>query len=161
VITQESCDFSRVRFNNLLSGKDLLSTSTLRNDDKGRHTTTRRELILLPQGGVVIDTPGMRELGLDSVDLSKSFADIDELSKLCKFKNCSHTSEPDCAVKSAIENHQLDEQRLYSYIKLKKEARYDGLNSKQIEEEKIKSMFKEFGGIKNAKKYVKQKNKIR
>jgi len=62
---------------NLLAGEELLATSTIRQDDKGRHTTTRRELLILPQGGIVIDTPGMRELGVESIDLSKSFADIE------------------------------------------------------------------------------------
>lgn len=141
------------------TGKKILSTSEIRKDDKGRHTTTRRELILLPQGGVVIDTPGMRELGVDSVDLSKSFADIDKLTEQCKFKDCSHNTEPGCAVRAAIENGELDRQRMENYQKLRKEARYDGLSSKQIESEKIKAMFAGMGGIKNARKFIKEKNK--
>lgn len=146
---------------NKLAGENLFETQGLRNDDKGRHTTTKRELIVLPSGGVVIDTPGMRELGIESADLSKAFSDIDELSKLCRFNDCTHTTEPGCAVKEAIKEGSLTEERLASYFKLKKEAKYDGLTSKQIEDKKIEEMFKGFGGIKNAKKYIKNKNKYK
>lgn len=144
---------------NRLAGEALLETSVIRNDDKGRHTTSRRELLILPQGGIVIDTPGMRELGVDSVDLSKSFPDIDKLILQCRFDDCSHKTEPGCAVRKAIESGELDERRFENYQKLKREARYDGLSSRQIETEKINSMFKSFGGIKNARDYAKQKNK--
>lgn len=144
---------------NKLAGDNLFETQETRNDDKGRHTTTKRELIILPTGGVVIDTPGMRELGIESADLSKAFADIDELSNECRFNDCTHTKEPGCAVKNAIENGALSQDRLESYFKLKKEAKYDGLNSKQIEDTKINEMFKSFGGMKNARKYIKNKNK--
>lgn len=144
---------------NCLAGTELITTREIRADDKGRHTTTRRELILLPQGGVVIDTPGMRELGVESADFSKAFADIDELAGHCRFKDCAHKSEPGCAVRAAVASHNLDESRLESYLKLKKEAKYDGLNSRQIETEKINTMFADFGGIKNARKFAKEKNK--
>ncbi len=144
---------------NNLAGKEILSTSEVRKDDKGRHTTTRRELILLPQGGIVIDTPGMRELGVESVDFSKTFADIDTLSQQCKFKDCSHNSEPGCAIRYAIENGELDPKRMESYLKLKKEARYDGLTSKQIETEKFNSMFSGVGGMKNARKFINEKRR--
>lgn len=144
---------------NLLCGGEVLATSDIRQDDKGRHTSTRRELLVLPRGGVVIDTPGMRELGAESVDLSKSFADIDELASQCRFGDCTHTSEPGCAVRSAIESGALDGKRLESYLKLKKEARYDGLNSRQIETEKLNAMFGSVGGMKKAKDFIKSKNK--
>ncbi|MDF2948402.1 MAG: ribosome biosis GTPase RsgA, partial [Sedimentibacter sp.] len=124
-----------------------------------RHTTTKRELIVIPTGGVVIDTPGMRELGIEGADLSKTFSDIEELSEQCRFNDCTHTNEPGCAVKEAIKNNILSEERLASFFKLKKEAKYDGLTSRQIEDKKIDDMFKEFGGIKNAKKYIKSKSK--
>ena len=107
----------------------------------------------------MIDTPGMREIGVDSADIAKAFADIDALAAKCRFRDCTHKSEPGCAVRAAIENGQLDAQRLESYFKLKKEARYDGLNAKQIEKEKIDTMFAGFGGIKNAKKFAKEKRK--
>lgn len=144
---------------NKLTGKDLFETQETRNDDKGRHTTTKRELVVLPSGGIVIDTPGMRELGIESADLSRAFADIDELSGQCRFSDCTHTGEPGCAVREAIESGILPEERLTSYLKLKKEAGYDGLNSRQIENKKINEMFKSFGGIKNARKYIKNKSK--
>lgn len=144
---------------NALLGRELLPTAGLRRDDKGRHTTTRRELIRLPQGGVVLDTPGMRELGLDVADVPQAFADIDALARHCRFHDCTHTAEPGCAVKAAVAQGTLDADRLNSYFKLKKEARYDGLNSRQIEKEKISVMFADFGGIKNAKRYIKDKNK--
>ena len=144
---------------NCLAGKEILATNGLRSDDKGRHTTTRRELILLPSGGAVIDNPGMRELGVESSDLSKSFADIDELAAACRFKDCAPMREPGCAVRAAIEAGRLDAKRLESYLKLKKEAGYEGLNSRQIETQKINTMFADVGGIKNARKWAKEKNK--
>ena len=146
---------------NRLIGKNILETQKTRNDDKGRHTTTRRELIVLPSGGVVIDTPGMRELGIESVDLSKTFAEIDELSIKCKFHDCTHTSEPNCAVQQAIKDGLLSKDRLANYLKLKKEAKYEGLNSKQIETEKLTAMFAEAGGMKNVRKFIKEKNNRR
>ena len=144
---------------NKLLGEEIYETKETRNDDRGRHTTSKRELILLPDGGIVIDTPGMRELGIESADFSKAFADIDDLSKLCKFNDCTHTKEPGCAVKRAVEDGSLTKERLDNYFKLKKEANYDGLNSKQIETEKLSRMFKDVGGIKNARKFAKEKNK--
>lgn len=137
---------------NKLMGEDVFETKGLRNDDKGRHTTTSREMVLLPTGGIVIDTPGMRELGIEGADFSKSFADIDELSNNCKFNDCSHTKEPGCAVRKAVEDGLLSEGRLESYFKLNKELKYEGLNSKQIENKKLNEMFKSVGGMKNAKK---------
>lgn len=140
---------------NRLLGENILDTKEIRNDDKGRHTTTRRELIVLLGGGAVIDTPGMRELGLESADISKAFADIDELASKCKFHDCTHESEPSCAVKKAIIDGLLSPERLASYYKLKKEAKYEGLCSKQIEKEKINEMFSSMGGMKNARAYIK------
>jgi len=144
---------------NRLMGETTLATQRIGNDDKGRHTTTRRELIVLPSGGVVIDTPGMRELGIESADLSKAFADIDELSTKCKFHDCTHTSEPNCAIQKAIMDGFLSADRLRNYVKLKKEAKYECLNSKQIETEKFTVMFAEAGGMKNARKFIKGKHK--
>ena len=81
------------------------------------------------------------------------------MSALCKFKDCLHQSEPGCAVKKAIKDGLLTEDRLNSYRKLKKEAKYDGLNSKQIEKEKISEMYADFGGLKNARNFINSKNK--
>lgn len=146
---------------NRIIGEDIAETKEIRKDDKGRHTTTRRELIVIPAGGAVIDTPGMRELGVESVDLSKTFTDIDDIAAGCRFSDCRHEKEPGCAVRKAIEEGLIDEERLASYKKLQKEAKYDGLNSRQIEKEKNDDMFSEFGGIKNARDFVKSKNKYR
>ncbi|HBQ26114.1 MAG TPA: ribosome small subunit-dependent GTPase A [Syntrophomonas sp.] len=146
---------------NRLLGEDMIETRDIRKDDKGRHATTRRELFIIPTGGAVIDTPGMRELGVESVNLTKTFIDIDELAESCRFTDCQHENEPGCAVKRAIEDGVITEERLISYRKLKKEAKYEGLNSKQIEKEKINEMFSGFGGIKNARDYIKSKNKNR
>ncbi len=143
---------------NRILGENLIETKKIRKDDKGRHSTTRRELFIIPTGGAVIDTPGMREIGLESVNLSKTFIDIDELAEQCKYRNCQHENEPGCVVRKAIEDGVISEERLQSYKKLKKEAKYEGMNSKQIEKEKINDMFSEFGGIKNARDYVKSRN---
>ncbi len=90
---------------------------------KGRHTTTHRELFLLPQGGILMDNPGMRELHLwgEEEDLAESFGDIDKLASGCKFNDCAHQTEPGCAVQSAVKNGTLSGSRLESYHKLKKE----------------------------------------
>jgi ribosome biogenesis GTPase len=144
---------------NRLAGEELLATAETRQDDKGRHTTTHRELLVLSQGGIVIDTPGMREFGVEAVDLSKAFSDIDKLATQCRFRDCTHSTEPGCAVLQALAVGTLDPRRLESFRKLKREARYDGLSSKQIETQKIKEMFKGMGGMKNARKYIQQINK--
>ncbi len=146
---------------NRLLGENVIETREIRKDDKGKHTTTRRELVVIPTGGAVIDTPGMRELGVENVNLVKTFTDIDELTNRCKFNDCQHEHEPGCAVRKAVEEGLITEERLNSYKKLKKEAKYEGLNSKQIEKEKINEMFSGFGGMKNARDYIKSKNKNR
>ena len=144
---------------NQLMGEDRLTTSDIRQDGKGRHTTTRRELLILPQGGIVIDTPGMRALGVEAVDLSHSFSDIDGLANQCRFGDCTHTTEPGCAVRQALQAGALPHRRLESYRKLQREARYDGLSSKQIEAQKLNTMFEGVGGMKKARKYIRQNNK--
>lgn len=144
---------------NRLMGQEVLATDGLRNDDKGRHTTTHRQMFALNGGGVVIDTPGMRELGLERADLSKAFNDIDDLATHCKFNDCSHTSEPKCAVKLAIEKSELSQARYENYLKLRKEAKYDGLSSREIEHVKLDAMFEGVGGMKHARKHVKHKKR--
>ena len=111
---------------NRLLEEDRLDTNGLRGDGRGRHTTTRRELFLLKQGGMVIDTPGMRELGLweSEEGLEKSFSDIEALATRCRFRNCGHTNEPGCAVRAALAQGELSEARWQSYQKLKTESRY-------------------------------------
>ncbi len=96
---------------NRLLKEDRLETKGLRNDDRGRHTTTHREMIFLSNSAIVIDTPGMRELGMWAAEtgLSASFADVEELAEKCRFRDCTHTSEPGCAVRKAIERGELSE----------------------------------------------------
>jgi ribosome biogenesis GTPase len=109
---------------NSLLGSELLDVAPVRDyDKKGRHTTTCRELIFLPSGGMVIDTPGMRELGIwsDQDGISRTFDDIEELASECRFRDCKHQGEPGCAVQQAIVDGDLDAKRLKSYLKLKKE----------------------------------------
>ncbi|MDD5018542.1 MAG: ribosome small subunit-dependent GTPase A [Eubacteriales bacterium] len=143
---------------NRLIGEERQTTKETRSDDKGRHATTRRDLIVLESGGALIDTPGMREIGIENANLSRAFSEIDELAKECRFSDCAHKNEPGCVVLAAIEDGTLNKDRLKSYHKLKKEAKYEGLNSRQIESEKIDAMFSEFGGIKNARKFIREKN---
>lgn len=140
---------------NLLAGNEILVTKEIDKYDKGRHTTTSREMLVLPSGGIVIDTPGMREIGVESVNLSKSFSDIDELVGKCKFSNCTHTNEPGCAVRKAVSEGILDERRLKNYMKIKREAKYEGLSSREIEKEKLDEMFSELGGMKKGGKHFK------
>ena len=125
---------------NRLLGEERLATNGLRNDDKGRHTTTRRELFLLKQGGMVMDTPGMRELGLweSGEGLDQSFADIEGLAERCRFRDCSHQREPGCAVRQAILLGELSEERWRSYQKLKAETRYTEQNDAYLAEKKQK-----------------------
>lgn len=139
---------------NKLTGTDSLSTGEIGNDDKGRHTTTHRELITLQNGAFVIDTPGMRELGMwDSGDgIDTAFADIEALSRACKYADCTHTSEPGCAVLKALANGTLDAARLASYRKLKTENDYAADNSRYLEAKRTK--FKEIARInKTGRKY--------
>lgn len=112
---------------NCLAGEAKLPTGDVREDDsRGRHTTTSRELLLLPSGGIVIDTPGMREIQFwgDDEGLKQAFDDIEQLAAQCRFRDCSHFSEPGCAVREGIENGSLLRQRFESYLKLKKELLY-------------------------------------
>jgi ribosome biogenesis GTPase len=109
---------------NRLVGRDVQHVNAIREDDaRGRHTTTRRELVLLPGGGVLIDTPGMRELGLieDDGGIDTAFADIAEIAQACRFNDCRHESEPGCAVQAALDSRTLDAHRLQSYRKLQRE----------------------------------------
>ena len=111
---------------NALSGDDKLAVGDVRKGDhQGRHTTTWRELILLPGGGMVIDTPGMRELHLwgDEDTLGSSFQDIEELAEGCRFGDCRHAGEPGCAVHAAVEVGTLDVSRLESYREQARELR--------------------------------------
>lgn len=112
---------------NGLLGEERLKTSSVREDDsRGRHTTTHREMILLPEGGIVIDTPGMREIQMwdDDDGLSRAFGDVEAIMTQCRFSDCSHSEEPGCAVRQAIEDGSLDSGRYHSYLKMLKEMKH-------------------------------------
>jgi ribosome biogenesis GTPase len=115
---------------NRLSGESGLETGDVSHTGEGRHTTTRRQLVVLEGGALLIDMPGMRELGMLGVSegLDDTFADIGELAKSCRFTDCGHSAEPGCAVRAAIERHDLSEQRLRDYLKLKKESAFHDLS---------------------------------
>ena len=109
---------------NALAGQALMATQAIIEEGaRGRHTTTHRELVLLPSGGLVLDTPGMRELGLWDADagLSATFADIEALAGDCRFHDCAHQSEPGCAIRASLERGELDPGRWRSFQKLQRE----------------------------------------
>jgi ribosome biogenesis GTPase len=107
---------------NSLVGEELLATQEVREDDQmGRHTTTHRELILVPSGGVVLDTPGIRELQLWDADLEQTFGDIEEIARRCRFSDCNHDQEPGCAIREALAEGVLSHERWQSYQKLLRE----------------------------------------
>ena len=110
---------------NALAGEDIMAVSAIREDDsKGRHTTTHRQLIRLKSGVMIIDTPGMRELGMwdASEGLTDAFADVEQFIGKCRFSDCAHRQEPGCAIRAAIDAGVLDLSRWESYQKLKEEA---------------------------------------
>ena len=113
---------------NTLYGEEVMKTSEIREEDsRGRHTTTSRNLIMLPNGAMIIDTPGMRELGMWNATegINKTFEDIEELTKMCRFSDCTHTNEPGCKILEAISNGELSEDRFLQYLKLLKESKYN------------------------------------
>lgn len=114
---------------NRLRGEEVAETGAVRAaDGRGRHTTTRRELVPLPSGAFLLDTPGLRELGLWSGEtLDDAFQELGELAVSCRFADCSHTVEPGCAVREALETGELDEGRYGSYQKLRRELRHAAL----------------------------------
>jgi ribosome biogenesis GTPase len=112
---------------NALAGSELLATREIRSaDGRGRHTTTHRQLVLLPEGGLVLDTPGMRELQLWNADegIGAAFSDVDQLVAQCRFSDCSHEREPGCAVRAALRNGELDRERYESWRKLQRELEH-------------------------------------
>ena len=133
---------------NTLYGQEVMKTSEIREDDsKGRHTTTTRNLVMLPNGAMIIDTPGMRELGMwNATDgINKTFSDIEELTRFCKYQDCTHTNEPGCKILEAIENGELSKERFEQYIKLQKESQYNTDSDEYLKKKKEK--FKEIAKI--------------
>lgn len=110
---------------NVLLGEERIATQPTRADDVGRHTTTHRELVVLPGGGMLIDTPGLREIGVwDIGGTDTLYADIKNLIAQCRFSNCTHQSEPGCAIKAAIDSGELDENHLKTYNKMLREMAF-------------------------------------
>ncbi len=141
---------------NTMSGRHIQSTNAIReDDDKGRHTTTARSLHLLPSGGLLLDTPGMRELQLADCEhgVEETFMEITEVAKQCRYSDCKHENEPGCAVRAAIESGNIDERRLFSYRKLMKEQAF---NKASLAEKRAKD--RDFGRYVRAVKKEKRKH---
>ncbi len=125
-----SSGVGKTTITNRLVGDARLETQDVSHTGEGRHTTTRRQLIVLENGSLLIDMPGMRELGMLGVDsgLDETFADIAELAQACRFADCSHAREPGCAVRDAIERRELSEEHLRNFLKLRKESEFHDLS---------------------------------
>ena len=134
---------------NALAGETLMKVNEIReSDDRGRHTTTNRQLIRLKSGAVVIDTPGMRSLGMWDVTagVGEAFQDVESLMAKCRFSDCTHEKEPGCAVRAAIENGALDEGRLARYRQLLKENEYAVRRERSKQKQAMKKMKRKSGG---------------
>lgn len=143
---------------NALAGEEIMAVNGIREDDsKGRHTTTHRQLIKLACGAMIIDTPGMRELGMwdVTVGLGEAFSDVEQYIGQCKFSDCKHLTEPGCAIKAALENGELSMKRWQSYLNLEREAQFSEsksayLRQKQARNKSISVWSKQ---MKSSKKY--------
>ena len=128
-------------FTNYLLGDQIMKTNAIREEDsKGHHTTTYRQMFILENGTKIIDTPGMRELGMMEVHcgMEKTFADIYTLEKECRFSDCTHKSEPGCAIQLGLIEGRLTKERWDNYLKIQKESRHQELKEqrKKAREEK-------------------------
>lgn len=145
---------------NALSGNMIMDVKTIREDDsKGRHTTTHRQLIMLDNGSMVIDTPGMRELGMWDVStgLGDAFSDVEQFLGKCRFSDCKHQSEPNCGIKKAIEGGELSSERWRSYLSFKAEAKYS--DSKESYLQRKESRFKNISKTNKRMKKLKKSSK--
>ena len=127
---------------NRLAGRTVMETGDLRNDGRGRHTTRHRQLLVMPGGAILIDTPGLRELQIWEGDIDSAFADIVELASQCRFNDCAHSTEPDCAVREALETGELDEGRWANYVKLQRELRSIEARSSRRLQRELKSRWR-------------------
>ena len=142
---------------NTLSGVELMETGEIsKGIDRGKHVTSHRELFVLENGGILIDNPGMREVGISdsSEGLELTFDVIMELSANCKFSNCTHTAEKGCAVLSAIDKGEIDESSYHNYMKLEKEKEFfeSSVAEKRKKDKDFGKMIKHFKNIKNSKR---------
>jgi len=141
---------------NRLIGEDILATNEIRaKDGRGRHTTSRRELVVLENGALMIDTPGMRELGAMAVEtgIEQTFTDLEELTEKCRFKDCTHTKEAGCALQKAVEDGDITKERYDSYMKLLRESAFNEMSylEKRRRDKKFGRMCKDI--LKNHQKY--------
>jgi len=124
---------------NAIAGEEIMAVKAIREDDgKGRHTTTHRQLVMLENGVMIIDTPGMRELGMwdASESLGEVFTDVEQYFGKCKFTDCKHDSEPGCAIKSAVENGGLTRERWEDYLKMEREIKFADSKKKPVGKKK-------------------------
>jgi ribosome biogenesis GTPase len=143
---------------NALLGEERMATGETRErDGRGQHTTSHRQLILLPGGGLIIDTPGMRELSLaDDEGLDAAFEDIEKLAASCRFRDCTHQSEPGCAVKEAVEVGDLAATRLEHYLKLGREAASFELRQDEHQRRKAeRQLYKTYDAIQKRSRHIK------
>lgn len=143
--------------NRLLRHEAMATGAVRASDQRGRHTTTHRQLVLLPGGGVMIDTPGLRELQLwaDAADVGSSFADIDEFAAACRFRDCSHNGEPGCGVQAALDRGDLAAERYESFRKLEREIRFQERKSDRSAAAAEKARWKVIH--KSAQKWMREK----
>jgi ribosome biogenesis GTPase len=127
---------------NRLAGREVMPTGGLRADGRGRHTTRHRQLLVLRDGAILVDTPGLRELQVWEGDVDSAFSDIADLAAECRFNDCSHTSEPGCAVREALETGALDGGRWASYLKLQRELRAIEARSNKRVQRELKSRWR-------------------
>lgn len=143
--------------NNLFNKEQMKVSAISEHTSKGRHTTSHRELFILEDGGVIIDTPGMRELGMTdkSQGLETTFSDLSGLAKKCKFNDCTHTNEVGCAILEALENEEIDEGALENFLKLKREqARFESsVREKRAKDKKLGKLYKRIQEDKRKRKY--------
>jgi len=140
---------------NKLLGEDIIKTGEISNfSNRGKHVTTRREMYFLEEGGIVIDNPGMREVGMTYVNqgIDDLFDEIARLGEKCKYSDCTHTNEPGCEVLKALNQGKLDKEKYNNYINLKKESEYYEMS--EIEKKEKERDFGRF--LKNAKKEIKR-----
>ena len=125
---------------NTLYGEEVMKTSEVRENDSRGRTTTSRNLIMLPNGAMIIDTPGMRELGMWDAEegISKTFCDVEQYLGLCKYSDCTHTNEPGCRILEAIDAGELDRDRFEQYLRLQKESRYNTDSESYLRDKKEK-----------------------
>lgn len=143
---------------NALLGDSVQETQGLRDDDQGRHTTTRRELFILPEGAIIIDTPGMRELGVKGAgETEDTFQDIEELIGKCKYRKCDHEKTEGCALIAAVEEGELEQKRLDNYLKLQREIDFEMSKADQEYAQERKERVKKV--MKGRKKLLREKYK--